>query len=210
MVMESRTTSIANLDPNARRQGSIEQRIDDDCNPRTADLLNQCFDDEFDVQASNHNVGDATRVADGNTREVQYPGLVLCPHTDWYHIPMEESDGLEFDIFFDPNEGNLDLALFQMTGDRTLVPIDASQGNTGHESERSPPWRRSRDYYLRVYRFAMSDQPTPYGMTVTVMERCADDPAGPYVEQRYCDECQHCPQTGWRDKSVPSMMTGIE
>ena len=118
----------------------------------------------------------------GTLARSQYPGLVLCPHDeDWYHIPMEESDGLEFDIFFDPNEGNLDLALFQMTGDRTLVPIDASQGNTGHESVFV---RRHGggpgDCYLRVYRFAMSDQPTPYGMTVTVMERCADDPAGPY------------------------------
>ena len=59
------------LDPNVPGVREVlNNGIDDDCNPRTADLLNQCFDDEFDVQASNHNVGNATRVVDGNTREV--------------------------------------------------------------------------------------------------------------------------------------------
>ena len=174
------------LDPNVPGVREVlNNGIDDDCNPRTADLLNQCFDDEFDVEAQNGSAPRATVVVDGNTRDIQYPGLVLCPHDeDWYRIGLNDSDGLEFDIFFDQNEGDLDLALFEMGVDRTLIPIDASQGNMGHESVSV---RRhgggTTDYYLRVYRFVPSDQPTPYGLTVTVMERCADDPSGPYGEQ---------------------------
>ena len=93
----------------------VNNGIDDDCNPETID---ECPDDVFDQARSNGNPVTASAVADGNTRSAQYGALKLCASDrDWYTIDVAQGSGLEVDLFFSDEEGDLDARLYKVTDD---------------------------------------------------------------------------------------------
>jgi hypothetical protein len=158
--------------------------IDDDCDETSSDFPSQCLDDPFDLEAENSMWVRATRVVDGNTRQVQYEELVLCPYDeDWYMIDLGEGDGVEFDITFRADEGDLDLQLYHRDLDGAVIPLDTSRSKTANETVYLRRHGGTQPtYYARVYRSTASGEPTPYGLTVNVFEACADDIPGPSAE----------------------------
>ena len=101
----------------------------------TADLLNQCLDDDFDVLEDNGLWTTASAVRDGNTRGAQFGGLILCPHDDdWYTVEVQEGDGLEVKIQFAHSDGNLDLRLYRPTDEGLLEALDTSRTETDGET----------------------------------------------------------------------------
>ncbi len=159
--------------------------LDDDCNRDTADLLNQCLDDGFDVVTDNGLWTSASEVGDGNTRGAQFGGLILCPHdTDWYYVDVQEGDGLEVRISFAHADGNLDLRLYRPNNEGVLEVLDTSRSTTNDETVYlRTNSGTSRRYYVQVYRMIPSDEPATYSMTVNIFDRCADDVPGPSGEQ---------------------------
>jgi hypothetical protein len=163
--------------------------IDDDCDPITPDLLPQCTDDQFDEMQQNSDAATATAVEDGNTSAVQYGGLILCHHDeDWYSITVQRGDGLEFDLFFDHEQADLDLHLYREETDGSLTRIDSSISVNDNETVyvRSAIADQSR-YFARVFRYVDLYVAAPYQLSVNVFERCVDDQAGPSGEHN--DAC---------------------
>ena len=174
--------------------------IDDDCDGEVDTA--PCTDDAFDEAASNLSPVSASSVTDGNTSATQYGGLVLCPEDeDWYQITLNSGDGIEVDLQFDSEEGDIDVQLFRRNNggltEEELFPISQSSGVGDYEvvyNARAPV----RDtYFIKVYQFSSSDQPQEYSMTVNVFERCQDDPVSQSGEHNdRADEAVELPPLG--------------
>ena len=163
--------------------------LDDDCEPTTPDLLPQCTDDQFDELESNLTYETATALEDGNTSGIQYGGLILCHRDeDWYSIVVQRGDGLEFDLFFDHDQADLDLELYREESDGSITQIDASISVTNNETVylRSSVEEQTR-YFARVFRYVDLYVEAPYQLSVNVFDRCVDDPEGASGEQN--DDC---------------------
>jgi len=153
--------------------------LDDDCNPETADA---CDDDEFDGVAPNGSFENATPVADGNTRAVQYGGLQLCTNDkDWYIIEVPQDSGLEVDLFFDHEDGDLDVRLHRLTDGQTnfvASGFSVSDNETVYVQRADAP----STYLIEIFTFGQAAR-IPYGMSVNVFNDCIDDAIGLGGEQ---------------------------
>jgi hypothetical protein len=90
----------------------VNNGLDDDCNPATPD---GCDDDVFEGPGGNDVDGSATAVDDHNGQGQQYAGLVACPgNEDWYRIDIAAGDGLEADVYFSHDGGDIDVALYKL------------------------------------------------------------------------------------------------
>ena len=158
--------------------------IDDDCNPDTADLLGQCVDDPLEGERGNAIRELAFPVIDGNTRELQYEDLILCPYDeDWYVVQVQEGDGLEVDIFFRHADGNIDVRLYRLASDSSIELVDTSRSESDDETvylrrDAEGPGR----YFVQVFRPKQSDDVFSYDMTVSIFTDCFDDVRGPAGE----------------------------
>ena len=152
--------------------------LDDDCDGQVD--TNPCDDDEFDIAFSNNSPVTASAVSDGNTVGVQYGDLVLCPlDDDWYQITLSPGDGLEVDVVFDGDEGDIDVALYRR-GDGGLEQQDLtivdSSNNLGDTEVVYTARAIVRDtYFIHVRHFEESENGQTYDMTVNVFEGCQDD-----------------------------------
>lgn len=148
----------------------VNNGIDDDCDPSTADM---CMEDAFDNLASNATPAVATGVEDGNRRGVQYASLMLCSgDEDWYRVVLQEGDGLEVDIFFDGEESDLDMELLKSTNDE-LLQVDSSVSIDSIETVYERRATAATTYYVRVYGYRGAAG--SYDMTVNVFQQCIDD-----------------------------------
>lgn len=151
--------------------------IDDDCDPSTPDAVVACADDAFDDAARNDSRETATRVADGNTTGVQYGALVICDgDEDWYKIDLAVGDGLEVDVFFSHAEGDIDVSLYRLGANGSLLFVSSSVSVTDNETVYERRATEAGTYFVRVYRFRRGV--SAYAMTVNLFQRCTDDPLG--------------------------------
>jgi hypothetical protein len=155
--------------------------LDDDCDGQVD--TNPCDDDEFDIAFSNNSPVSASAVSDGNTSGVQYGSLVLCPlDSDWYQITLNPGDGLEIDLTFDGDEGDIDMALYRRNNggltQEELTIVDTSSGSGDTEVVYTARARTADTYYIHVRHFDEVEDGQTYGMTVNVFENCQDDPVG--------------------------------
>ncbi len=147
---------------------------DDDCDPATPDA---CADDAFDRARSNGTDAFATGVEDGNTGGVQYGGLVVCPNDDdWYQIDLRAGDGLEIDLAFEHDRGDVDVALYKRDADGELVYVDSSTGVGDTETVYERRASENATYLVRVYGFRAARN--EYGLTANVFTQCTDDAEG--------------------------------
>ncbi|MBU0552112.1 hypothetical protein KKB55_22715 [Myxococcota bacterium] len=160
--------------------------VDDDCNPATPDEIGPCADDAFDETASNNTLETATAVADGNTIGVQYGQLSLCADPsgahDWYKVDLAIGDGLEIDVMFNTDEGDIDLELFKVVNGGEPVYVDGSPGIVGLETVYERRATSAATYYVHVFDYERGD--IDYRMTVNVFQGCVDDLAGPQGEHK--------------------------
>lgn len=154
--------------------------IDDDCDPGTPDMVVNCEGDPFDVASSNNQPSTSTLVEDANRVRGQYGALSLCPgDTDWYQIRVNQGDGIEADITFDDEVGDIDLKLYRLNNgqltEEGLTQIDSSNSVNGQETVYARLASETDTYYIKVYHFR--DQPVvqPYSLTVNVFNQCQDD-----------------------------------
>jgi hypothetical protein len=173
--------------PNDRNvPGPIEvlgNNIDDDCNENTPDAIIPCDNDAFDVASSNDLANRATAVEDANRTGIQYGSLMLCgPEVDWYSIRINAGDGIEADVTFDANVGDIDVELYRTPGnvainENTLILVDSSNGVDSDETVYDRRASEAATYLVKVIHF-QNQQPQPYQLTVNVFNSCVDDVVG--------------------------------
>lgn len=152
--------------------------VDDDCDPNTPDA---CDDDAYD-DVPNNAPGTASVVTDGNTRGVQYNGLVLCPgDDDWFQITVPAGDGVEVDVAFTHADGDIDVALMRRNGGRLteegLTQVDSSAGTGDLETLYQPRASAADTYFIKVFHYGEDrNVRQPYSVTINVFQRCTDDP----------------------------------
>lgn len=155
--------------------------IDDDCDGQVDTL--PCDDDAFDEAASNGSPVTASAVSDGNTPNVQYGNLIICPDDqDWYQITLNAGDGIEVDVTFESSEGDIDVKLFRRNNgtitEAGMTQLDQSSGVGSDEVVYSARATVRDTYYIKIYQFRATPEPQSYGMTVNVFSGCQDDAVG--------------------------------
>lgn len=152
----------------------VNNGVDDDCDPATPD---GCEDDAFDRASPNGAFESATGVEDGNTLGVQYANLVVCSaDEDWYEIDLVVGDGLEVDLAFEHDDGDIDVGLFKLAEDGTTTFVDGSTGVGDTETVYERRASRATTYFVRVYGF--DQRRNTYSMTLNVFSQCTDDLEG--------------------------------
>ncbi|MCK6571640.1 pre-peptidase C-terminal domain-containing protein [Myxococcota bacterium] len=156
----------------------VNNGLDDDCDPATPD---GCDDDVFEGPGGNDVDGSATGVDDHNGQGQQYGGLVACPgNEDWYRIDIGVGDGLEADVYFSHDGGDIDVALYKLDAAGALVYVDGSVGVDDDETVYERRAATDTTYFVKVYGF--DDRRNTYALTVNVFENCTDDLDGPTGE----------------------------
>lgn len=151
--------------------------LDDDCNINTPDA---CDDDAYDDVANNA-PGTASVMTDGNTRGVQYNGLVLCPgDDDWFQISVPAGDGLEVDVAFTHGDGDIDVTLFRRNGggltEAGLTQVDSSTSTADLETLYHSRATAADTYFVKVYHYGDDRSVRQgYSLTFNVFQRCTDD-----------------------------------
>ena len=161
----------------------IGNGLDDDCDPSTPDVpALDCENDAYDNTNSNNQPNSASAIRDGNTTGVQDNGLILChDEADWYQIQLDAGDGLEVDLVFDADEGDIDMRLYRLPEGRplnrdNLELIDSSASVDGFETvylRRAV--RNNENYYIEVFHYENEGGRQPYGITVNLFDSCTDD-----------------------------------
>ncbi len=144
---------------------------DDDCDPETEDA---CDEDVFDEDAPNDDAGSAVAVADwNNDAAAQLRDLSICHgDEDWYRIQVAQGDGLEVDLFFSHEAGDLDVELLRATDDG---PDRVARATSISDDEtvflRTVP--EDGVYLVRVYGYRNARN--TYDLAVRVFAACTDD-----------------------------------
>jgi hypothetical protein len=138
--------------------------LDDDCDPNTPDDV--CPNDIFDTEGMNDTPLAASAVLDATDFGIFYQGLTLCPQDDdWYKIELQAGDGIEVDLFFAHENGDVDVRLFRQDGDE-LIFIDAGVSITDNETVYLRRVEQAGTYYVFVYQSLFARDAVTYGMTV--------------------------------------------
>ena len=147
--------------------------IDDDCDPTTSDDV--CPDDLFDTVAMNGTAATASAVNAADSFAIGYRGLTICPaDEDWYKIDLAAGDGVEVDLFFAHDDGDVDVVLYRQEGD-DLVFIDAGVTFTDNETVYLRRVDIAGTYLIRVFQSIFARDAVSYGMSVNRFAQCIDD-----------------------------------
>ena len=155
--------------------------IDDDCD---GIVDNACLDDLYDDANPNSAPVDASVMGDNNRFRTS---LVLCPNdVDWYQVDLEPGDGLEVDIFFTDEDGDIDVRLFRRNNgaltEAGLTTVDSSTSTTDNEVVYTSRANSRDTYYIKVYQFGSNPERLDYEMSINVFENCQDDEVSPTGE----------------------------
>ncbi|MEE2785829.1 MAG: MopE-related protein [Myxococcota bacterium] len=172
----------APMDPNIPGPEEIPgDGLDNDCNPFTPDEV--CPDDVFDSLGDNGTPATASAVNDADSFNIAYRNLTICPQDDdFYRVDAQAGDGIEVDLFFAHEEGDVDVILYRQDGDE-LIFIAGGTSITDNETVYLRRVDQAGTYLVHVYQNLFAAQPASYGMTINVFNGCIDDPGEPGAEQ---------------------------
>jgi hypothetical protein len=163
---------------NADVPGPVEianNNLDDDCD---GVVDNACEDDAYDVANPNGSPVDASPVMDDNNNESV---LILCPNdTDWYQVTLNPGDGLEVDVSFAHQDGDVDVRLFRRNNggltEAGLTIVNSSTSTSDNEVVYTARALVRDTYFIKVYQYGANPERLNYGLRVNVFEGCQDDP----------------------------------
>ena len=171
--------------------------IDDDCD---GEVDNACIDDAFDNSNYNDSPANASAMDDYNGRYESL--LVLCPNdTDWYQIRLEAGDGLEVDLRFEHELGDIELGLYRRNNggliEAGLTAVDSSTSSDDNEVVYTARATVADTYYIKVYQFGANPERLEYDMMINVFTGCQDDPVGAGGEHNdILEEATSLPEVG--------------
>lgn len=159
--------------------------LNDDCDVNTPD---ECVDDSFDEATSNGLPNSASAViAHTSPTNTQY-ALTLCPgDEDWYQLRVNAGDGIEVDLTFPHDEGDIDARLFRLNGgavsEEAMTVVASSTSGNDNEVLYQARVTSTDTYYIKVFHYGQDRSlRQDYDMAVRIFSACIDDPTGPSGE----------------------------